>query len=155
RTPPPGHGPAPRPPRSAPAAHTPGSAPRRGPVFPCTGPGGGVQGEGRASGHPAAATGPGLSIPRRNPVMTRRVTPIALPALLLLAAAAHAAPAPDPDRAARRSLEALTKKLPDVVSAWAKERWYESHAVKFRSARLLSATEAKVTFVDEPPGDKG
>jgi hypothetical protein len=81
-----------------------------------------------------------------------RVTLLCL-AVLLIVPHVDAAPAPVPGRAAKEKLEALKKKLPDVVSPWAKERWPAFRTVKVRIVRMLSPTQAKVVvtsrWVDE------
>jgi hypothetical protein len=82
--------------------------------------------------------------------MTRRLTMIALPALLLLAAAANAAPAPDP---ARQSLEALKKKLPDVVSAWKKQYLADGQGAEARLIRRVGQARAKVVVAMGDPKD--
>jgi hypothetical protein len=41
-----------------------------------------------------------------------------------------AAPAPAAGRAAKEKLEVLKKRLPDIVSSWAKKHWYGSEAVE-------------------------
>jgi hypothetical protein len=69
---------------------------------------------------------------------------IALVALTALTAAA--APAPTDGRAKER-LEALKKRLPGVVAAWAKERWYRSNKVEVRVVRRLGPAEAKVSIL--------
>jgi hypothetical protein len=78
--------------------------------------------------------------------MIRRHSRTVLVALALLAAAAagQAAPVADEDRLAREGLEALKKKLPGTLAAWAKQhlpeykpevrvvRWASDRAVKLR-----------------------
>jgi hypothetical protein len=56
----------------------------------------------------------------------------------------RAVPAPDPDRRPKQTLEALQKRLPAAVGAWAKEHWYASCTVDVRLVRRFSADEAKV-----------
>jgi hypothetical protein len=75
-----------------------------------------------------------------------RVTLLCL-AVLFLAPHVDAAPTPAPVLKAKEKLEALKKKLPDVVSSWAKERWHPKEAVEFRVVRMLGPTEAKVVLV--------
>ncbi len=82
----------------------------------------------------------------------RSVALASLLAALALAPAARAAPAPDPDKAAREKLEALKKRLPRVVTTWAKVRWYGGcGVVSVRSVRRLSANEAKITILSDDP----
>jgi hypothetical protein len=76
-------------------------------------------------------------------------------AVLLASSLAPAAPAPDPSREAKEKLEALKKRLPDVLDAWMKAYplrgrtgdgaiWTE--VLVLRRARLVASAEAKLTF---------
>jgi hypothetical protein len=79
--------------------------------------------------------------------MSRRLAPIALPALLLLASPAPAAhTAPVQNREARAALEALQKKLPDVLSAWGKECLATGEQAEVRLVRRVAPEEAKVVI---------
>jgi hypothetical protein len=75
-----------------------------------------------------------------------RTTLVSL-ALLLALPHLNAAPAPEPGRGAKEKLEALKKRLPDVVAAWARERWDDSRKVEVRMVRLLGPARAKVVIV--------
>jgi hypothetical protein len=80
----------------------------------------------------------------------------ACPALILLLAVsnAHAAPAPDLGRKAREKLQALEKRLPDAIDAWAKaylgratvtgDGHTRSCSARLRRVRALADDEAKV-----------
>jgi hypothetical protein len=76
-------------------------------------------------------------------------------AVLLVDPHADAAPAPAPDRAAKEKLEALKKRLPNIVRSWAKERWYDSAAVEVRFVRMLGPTQAKVVLMSRMADKKG
>jgi len=56
-------------------------------------------------------------------------------AVLLVVPPAEAAPAPDPSRKAKEKLGALKKRLPDIVKAWAKVRWYLNEAAEKRPSK--------------------
>lgn len=58
-----------------------------------------------------------------------------------------ATPAPAPGAKAKEKLEALKKRLPDVVRSWAKERWYPSATVEVRVVRMLGLSQAKVVMM--------
>jgi hypothetical protein len=76
-------------------------------------------------------------------------------AILFLVPHVDAAPAPAPGRAAKEKLEALKKKLPDLVSDWLKERWPPKKAVEVRVVRMLGPTEAKVVLMSHWADSKG
>ena len=76
-------------------------------------------------------------------------------AVLFLAPHVDAAPASAEGRAAKEKLEALKKKLPDIVSSWAKERWYDNCTVEVRVVRMLGPTEAKVVLMSRWADPKG
>ena len=65
------------------------------------------------------------------------------------AAAAPAPPASRTEATARTRLEALKKRLPALVDAWKKKRWYDSETVKVRLVRLTGTNEAKITLLSE------
>ena len=79
-----------------------------------------------------------------------------LAAALALVAPAPAERASDPDLAARKGLESLRKRLPGVVAAWAKERWYKGDPVRLRLVRRVGPAEAKLTLRmgDDPKTDE-
>src|SRR5215469_12595754 len=60
-----------------------------------------------------------------------------------------------PGRAAKEKLETLKKRLPYVVSSWAKERWYDNCTVEVRVVRMLGPTEAKVVLMSRWADPKG
>jgi hypothetical protein len=67
--------------------------------------------------------------------------------VLLVVPHANAAPAPEPGRKANEKLEALKKRLPDVLKTWVKERtvgYPFTYAPTLRRVRLIRAAEAKV-----------
>jgi hypothetical protein len=72
-------------------------------------------------------------------------------AVLFLVPHVDAAPAPAPGRAAKEKLVALKKKLPDIVSSWAKKRWYGSDTVEVRVVRMLGPSQAKVVLFSRGP----
>jgi hypothetical protein len=68
------------------------------------------------------------------------------------ATATAAAPAPALARSegkAKARLEVLKKRLPAILGAWKKQRYYESCKVLVRVARLTSPAEAKITLLLE------
>ena len=69
-------------------------------------------------------------------------------ALLALALCASAAPAAD-DRKAQETFEALKKRLPGVVTEWAKKsgRWDPKREAAVELMRRVAADEAKVVIV--------
>ena len=76
-------------------------------------------------------------------------------AVLFIGSLAPAAPVPDPSREAKERLEALTKRLPDVLDAWMKaypvrgitaDRVNWTQVFVLRRARLVASAEAKLTF---------
>jgi hypothetical protein len=75
-------------------------------------------------------------------------------AVLFIVPHVDAAPAPAPVRAAMEKLEALKKKLPDIVSSWAKERWYASETVEVRVVRMLGPSQAKVVLLSRASDGK-
>jgi hypothetical protein len=85
--------------------------------------------------------------------MCKRAT-LFLAAALSAVPPAWAAPAPEPGGGARRKLEGLKKRLPAIVAAWAKERWYDSAAVEVKSVHLLGPAEAKVNFLSRDVGGR-
>src|SRR5262249_3449748 len=117
-------------------------------------PGGGCTGGGAVERAPGRGYRPGPSTPRRNPAMNRRITMIALPALLLLAAVAHAAPAPVPNREALEALEALKKQLPDVLPGWGKGCLAAGQQAEVRLARRVAPEEAKAVIALGSPKEK-
>ena len=68
-------------------------------------------------------------------------------ALLVVVPSLDAGPAPDPGRLPKQKLEALKKKLLDIVEAWAKERWNTGTSVHVRVVRLLGPSQAKVVLL--------
>jgi hypothetical protein len=64
---------------------------------------------------------------------------------------AGAAPAPT-DGGARRKLQDLKKRLPRIVGAWAKARWYGRAAVEVKSVHLVGPSEAKVNLFSRDIG---
>jgi hypothetical protein len=66
-------------------------------------------------------------------------------ALLMALPNAGAVPAPASGREAKQKLEALKKRLPDIVAAWAKEQWSEE--IEVRVVRLVGPTQAKVSLL--------
>jgi hypothetical protein len=78
------------------------------------------------------------------------------PALLALALCAAAAPAAD-DRKAQETFAALKKRLPGVVTEWAKKsgRWDPKREAAVELMRRVAADEAKVVIVFKGFDDKG
>lgn len=68
-------------------------------------------------------------------------------AVMFIVSRVDAAPAPAPGLKAKETLEALKKRLPDVVRAWAKERWYPNEKVEVRVVRMLGPSQAKVVLM--------
>jgi hypothetical protein len=75
--------------------------------------------------------------------------------VILAATQLEAAPAPNTTRKAKEKLEALKKRLPDIVSSWAKERWYQTETVEVRVVRMLGPTQAKVVLLSQASDDQG
>jgi hypothetical protein len=75
-----------------------------------------------------------------------RVTLLCCVALLVVPFV-DAAPARAPGREAKEKLEALKKRLPDVVRSWTKERWSKGEAVEVRIVRMLGPSQAKVVLL--------
>jgi len=82
-------------------------------------------------------------------------------ALLIVAPSLDAVPAPDPARLPKQRLEALKKKLPDVVGEWLKkedsgwpdDRW--THKPKVRVLHRVAAEQAKAVILFEAYDAKG
>ena len=81
---------------------------------------------------------------------------IVLPAIVLMMLSALSAAAPEPtDGKARARLEALKKRLPGIMAAWAKERWYRSSKVEVRLVRRTGPAEARVILLSHHLGSDG
>ena len=80
--------------------------------------------------------------------MNRPRNAAALLALALCASAATAAPLPD-ERQAQETFAALKKRLPEVVTEWAKKsgRWDPKREAVVELVRRVAADEAKVVIV--------
>jgi hypothetical protein len=78
---------------------------------------------------------------------------LAVAVLFPATGAAGAAPVPDEDKAARKELERLKERLPEVLTGWVKKRWYPGHQAKLRVIRRIGPGEAKVWILIENPKD--
>lgn len=74
--------------------------------------------------------------------------------VLAIVPSADAAPAPAPGLKAKERLEALKKRLPEVVKSWSKARWYTDWVVEVRVVRMLGPTQAKVVLMSRSSDDK-
>lgn len=76
-------------------------------------------------------------------------------AFIFTVAQLDAAPAPAPSNKAKEKLESLKKQLPEIVSSWAKERWYPNASIYVRVVRRLGPSQAKVVLMSRALDGKG
>jgi hypothetical protein len=79
---------------------------------------------------------------------------LAVAVLFPATGAAGAAPVPDEEKAARKELERLKERLPEVLTGWVKKRWWGSgYQAKLRVIRQTGPGEARVWILLEDTDD--